>query len=109
MEEMTLRELCQTLNISRRAVQGYEKANLVHATGKNKMGHLLYNKDAQERIQRISQLQRFGFQVKEIVVLIDISPSELKPLLEHQLLILQQRHETLTASIKELQNAIQSL
>ena len=80
MEEMTLRELCQTLNISRRAVQGYEKANLVHATGKNKMGYLLYNKDAQQRIRWISQLQNLG-----------------------------QRQEALHTTIEELQKVIQSL
>lgn len=109
MEEMTLRELCHMFHISRRTVQGYEKAGLVHATGKTKMGYLLYNKDAQQRICRISQLQRFGFQVKEIVDLIDISPSELKPRLEYQLQLLRQKQETLTTTIEELQKAIQSL
>lgn len=109
MEEMTLRELCQTLNISRRAVQGYEKANLVHATGKNKMGYLLYNKDAQQRIRWISQLQQFGFQIKEIVHLMDIPTVELKPQLERQLQNLRQRQEALHTTIEELQKVIQSL
>lgn len=33
MKDMTLREMCNALNISRRAVQGYEKAGLVSADG----------------------------------------------------------------------------
>lgn len=35
MKEMTLREVCESANVSRRAVQGYEKAGLVSASGKN--------------------------------------------------------------------------
>lgn len=30
---MTLREICETLEVSRRAIQGYENAGLVKATG----------------------------------------------------------------------------
>ena len=39
---MTLREVCDTLAVSRRAVQGYEKAGLVSAVGifhKGNQGH----------------------------------------------------------------------
>ena len=36
MAEMTLRELCDSLGVSRRAVQGYEKAGLVSPEGKTK-------------------------------------------------------------------------
>ena len=41
MSEITLRELYDAFGISRRAVQGYEKAGLVSATSKNKRGYLL--------------------------------------------------------------------
>lgn len=34
MSEITLREVCEKLGVSRRAVQGYEKAGLVTASGK---------------------------------------------------------------------------
>lgn len=47
---MTLREICETLEVSRRAIQGYENAGLVKATGRNKYGHLLYDDKAKERI-----------------------------------------------------------
>ena len=43
MAEMTLRELCDSLGVSRRAVQGYEKAGLVSPEGKNERGYLLYS------------------------------------------------------------------
>ena len=45
-ETKTLSEVCSVLEVSRRAVQGYENAGLVSATGKNKYGHLLYDEEA---------------------------------------------------------------
>ena len=53
MEVMTLREICEALEVSRRAVQGYEKAGLVSATDQNKYGHLLYDEAAMLRIEQI--------------------------------------------------------
>lgn len=50
----TLKEICSELGVSRRAVQGYDAAGLVKATNKNKYGHLLYNRRAQERIVRFA-------------------------------------------------------
>lgn len=38
--EKTLREVCAALQISRRTIQGYEKAGLVSPSGKNKYGYL---------------------------------------------------------------------
>ena len=66
--DMTLREVCDTCNVSRRAVQGYEKAGLILASGKNEWGHLLYDKDSQERIRRIKRSLRFGVFIAEIAV-----------------------------------------
>ncbi len=40
---MMLREICREFEISRRTVQGYEKAGLVSASGRNKYGHLQYD------------------------------------------------------------------
>lgn len=74
-ETKTLNEVCSVLEVSRRAVQGYENAGLVSATGKNKYGHLLYDEEAQRRIKQIRLLQQLGFKVKEIKEIID-APSE---------------------------------
>lgn len=38
MEAMTLREVCNAVGVTRRAVQCYEKEELVSSTGKNKYG-----------------------------------------------------------------------
>ena len=46
MDELTLREVCNTFGVSRRTVQGYEKAGLVSATSKNSQGYLLYDNDS---------------------------------------------------------------
>ena len=70
---MTLREICETLGVSRRALQGYEKAGLVASTGRNKYGHLLYDEKARERIAEIKFYQQLGFSIKEISDIIDAS------------------------------------
>ena len=41
MTVMTLREVCDSYGVSRRAVQGYEKAGLISASQKNERGYLL--------------------------------------------------------------------
>ena len=74
-ETKTLSEVCSALEVSRRAVQGYENAGLVSASGKNKYGHLLYDEEAQRRIKQIRLLQQLGFRVKEIKDIID-APAE---------------------------------
>lgn len=66
---MTLREVCNMVGVSRRAVQGYEEVGLVASSGKNKYGHLLYDDVAVEKIRCIKQYQEFGFTVKEISML----------------------------------------
>lgn len=73
MADMTLREVCGEMGVSRRAVQGYEKAALVAATGRNDRGHLLYDTAAQERIRRIKLYQDMGFSLKQIKLIIDDS------------------------------------
>lgn len=81
---MTLREICETLEVSRRAVQGYEKAGLVSATNRNKYGHLLYDETAMLRIARIKFYQQLGFSIKEIIDIIDAPNILLKVALEKQ-------------------------
>ena len=71
MEVMTLREICEALEVSRRAVQGYEKAGLVSATDRNKYGHLLYDEATMLRIEQIKFYQQLGVSIKEIIDIID--------------------------------------
>lgn len=84
MATMTLRELCDSLGVTRRAVQGYEKAGLVCAVDKNERGYLLYNEEAQIKIGQIKLYQQFGFTIKEIQYLLDAPKCELKKALEVQ-------------------------
>lgn len=74
---MTLREICVAAGVTRRAVQGYEKAGLVAPTGKTPRGYLLYDLSSQERIKLIRLYQQLGFSIKEIKEIID-APSEMK-------------------------------
>ena len=75
---MTLREICDATGVSRRAVQGYERAVLVSSSGKNRRGYLLYDTEAQERIKKIKFFQQIGFTIKEIKDIIDVSNDILK-------------------------------
>ena len=92
-KEKTLREICNELSVTRRAVQGYEKAELVCATGRNKYGHLLYDENAQKRIATIKFYQQLGFQVKEIKEIIDAPKVELKCALESKIMQLERERE----------------
>ena len=79
--EMTLKEMFETLKVSRRAVQGYENAGLVSASGKNRYGYLMYDAYSQERIRQIKLFQQLGFTIKEIKEIIDAPNDVLKEVL----------------------------
>ena len=85
MQDATLREVCAKYKVSRRAVQGYEKAGIVKSTGKNKMGYLLYDAATQERIGIIRMYQEIGFSVREIKEIIDAPKISTIPILENQM------------------------
>lgn len=107
MNAMTLREMCDSLGISRRAVQGYEKVGLVQPTGKTERGHLLYDEQTKERIREIRLFQRIGFTRKEIVEIID-APSDIRrEALEKQLVRLKEKKEDVEALIKEVYRLIE--
>ncbi|MGM9913476.1 MerR family transcriptional regulator [Floccifex sp.] len=78
MKDLTLKEVCTQLNISRRAIQGYEKEQLVKPSGKNNRGYLLYDQETIKRIKQIKLFQDMGFSLKEIKNIIDDSGTELK-------------------------------
>ena len=83
MKEYTLRELCEKCNVTRRAVQWYEKHGLVKPCGKNKMGYLLYNEDFFEKVKEIKSLQNYGFKVSEIKEYFNNTEEVKKTLLKH--------------------------
>ena len=108
-EDMTLRELCQALDISRRTVQGYEAHGLVAPSKKTNMGYLIYDSDAQQRVRRIRQYQRYGFKIKEIAILLDSSVKMLKSELEKRLINLRKENCQLQQTIAELEAELISL
>lgn len=109
MAEMTLRELCDSLGVSRRAVQGYEKAGLVSAEGKNERGYLLYSEETQEKINRIKLYQQFGFTIKEIKGLMKAPAMELKKALERQVEKMKGKKTETEELIKKAQELINTL
>ena len=106
---MTLREICETLEVSRRAVQDYEKAGLVSASARNKYGHLLYDKNAEERIAQIKFYQQLGFSLKEITAIIDAPNTVIKSALEIQVQKLQKEKMETDALIEKANQIISYL
>ena len=109
MEKFTLREIYATYGISRRAIQGYEKANLVSASGKNEYGHLLYDTAAVNRIQKIKLYQDMGFSIKEIQTIIDGSKEILSNALEKRKQKLQENITHNQTMITLIQDILSSL
>ena len=106
---MTLREICEAHGVSRRAIQGYEKAGLVTASGRNKYGHLLYDKNAEMRIARIKFYQQLGFSIKEITMIIDAPDSEVKTALEHRVQKLREEKTEMDELIEKANQMIAKL
>ena len=109
MSEITLRELYDAFGISRRAVQGYEKAGLVSATSKNKRGYLLYDQKAQERIRRIKMFQEMGFSIREICEIIDAPNAVLKAALGERIEKLKEENAYSELMIKKAQEMMEEL
>ncbi|MDD5900627.1 MAG: MerR family transcriptional regulator [Lachnospiraceae bacterium] len=99
MSAKTLRQVCETLKVSRRAVQGYEKEGLVTASGRNERGWLLYDEECQEQIRRVRFYQQLGLEVKGIKAFLNTS-------VEYQRRILLERQEALKKEIQERKELI---
>ena len=95
----TLREITEELGISRRAVQGYEKAGLVKPTARNKYGHLLYDERAVAAMAVIQYFQKLGFGIKDITKLI----RDRKEALQREL---EEHRDQLTGRKAELESLI---
>jgi len=106
---MTLREVCNTLGVTRRAVQGYEKAGLVVASGKNERGYLLYDGKTQARIKTIKLYQRLGFKIIQIKDLIDAPKEVVKQALEEQVDWLKCERESIEDLIALANEIIRSI
>ena len=105
--EMTLKAVCNHVGVTRRAIQGYEKAGLVKPTDKNKYGHLLYDETAVEKIAKIKQYQNFGFSIKEIKVLQNLPQEEYLEKLKGKLTSLQLELQQLKKNINLLKQLIE--
>lgn len=109
MSEYLLREVCEKTGVTRRMVQGYEKAGLVMAMGKNKYGYLLYDDFAVEKISEIILYQNMGFKIKEIVELQNASDEELKKLLINKVIEMKIRLKNMVHLISEVEVIINKL
>lgn len=106
---ITLREVCKTTGVSRRAVQGYEQAGLVTPTGRNERGYLLYNKSEQEKIRQIKFFQEMGFSIREIKELSESPKHVVKNAIERKIDMLWQEIDRKEKIIQLAQEILQRL
>lgn len=105
----TLQELCCELKVTRRVIQGYEKAGLVSATNRNKYGHLLYDEKSQQRIKQIRLYQRLGFSIRKIMELIDAPVPIVRDALEKQMEHLQEERKNMDMLISMVHELIRDM
>ncbi len=106
MQKKMLREVCNMVGVTRRAIQGYEKIGLVASAGKNKYGYLLYDEEAIEKIRAIKQYQEFGFKVKEIKELLEASEEVYVEMMTAKLVVMKQKFMELEANISRMEELL---
>lgn len=106
MEYKTLHEVCLLTGVTRRAIQGYEKAGLVAATSKNKYGHLLYSEDTIKTIRLIKLYQSAGCSLKEITQIMNSPKEEQKEILIIKIETLKQKKQMIQELIDQLTKMI---
>ena len=109
MSEKTLREVCNAVGVTRRAVQGYERAGLVSATCRNERGYLLYDEEAREKIKKIKLVQEMGFTIREICELDHAPHPVLKVALEIRVEKLRMEHGRVNEMIGVVEEMIRQL
>lgn len=76
-----LRDIRNTLGLTRRIIQGYEEKGLIKPSGKDKYGRLLYDEDTIKRMAYVRFYQNLGYKLNEISEMIDGPEDEIKKLL----------------------------
>ena len=90
----TLSQICKELKLSRKVIQGYEKHGLIRSCGKDRYGHLVYDRSSIERIIEIRFYQKLGFSVKEISERLALSRSSVEKELARLRLDLKEKLES---------------
>ena len=109
MELLTLKELCESVGVSRRSIQCYENAGLMMPTDKNKYGHLLYDINTMQKAEKIRFMQELGFKLKDIKEIIDAPKDVMKEALKRRLKELKEETARLVQIIKEATEYMETL
>ena len=102
----TLRELCEHTGVSRRAIQGYEKAGLMSAAARNERGYLLYDAKTQDRVRMIKLLQNLEFSIRELD---NLSKDEVRREVDAHILRLRQRKVEIDEYIDQAYELIEKI
>ena len=109
MELLTLKQICESIGVSRRSIQCYEKAGLMMPSDKNKYGHLLYDIHAMHRAEKIKFMQELGFKLREIKEIIDAPSDVIKEALEKRVDELEHEKVKMDQIMQEARDYIEKL
>ena len=109
MNDLLLREICELTGVTRRAIQGYEKAGLITPTGKTKHGYLLYNETLVPSINKIKLFQDRGFSLKEIKSFENLTKEDFKFILIQKVFELKMEQTHLEQVTSDIQTIISEL
>ena len=109
MELMTLRTMCERLNVSRRSIQCNEQAGKLHPSAKKKYRHMLYDEQEFQRSQKIRFLQQLGFKLEEVKEIIDAPDNVRKDAMEVHVRMLECETEKMTELIQQARVYINSI
>lgn len=91
----TRRDIMERFFISRRVIEGYEEIGLIKPTKNDEKGGLLYDYSTMCRIGFIRLCQKMGFELKDIMAIIDLPTEELKSKLDEQATVIRRQMESL--------------
>lgn len=108
MELMTLRTMCERLNVSRRSIQCYEQAGLLKPSAKINMVIAIWWAGVSESTM-IRFLQQLGFKLEEVKEIIDAPDNVRKDAMEVHVRMLECETEKMTELIQQARVYINSI
>jgi len=101
MEEFsTRRDIMEMFHISRRVIEGYEEIGLIKPSKNDERGGLLYDQETVNKIGFVRLCQKLGFELKDILAMIDMPNDELKEKLNDQANVIRRQMDNLRYLLK---------
>jgi len=104
-----LSEVCKLVGVTRRTLQEYDKIDLVKPSGKNELGHWLYDDDAIQQLNLIQVFIEAGYERKAIKSILDAPVPDMIHEFDRLIEDLEARRKRLDGMIRIVRNIKESL